>query len=55
MRKNENSGFYLINYAKIRVKIPTLSRLYQGKIQSYKTKIFLFKIILSFLSIHGMF
>ena len=44
-----------IKYAKIRVKWPTLSRLYRGKIQSYKTEIFLLKSILSFLSIHGMF
>ena len=56
MRKNENSGFYLINYAKIRVKMTYfLSRLYRGKIQSYKPEVFLFKSILSFLSIHGMF
>ena len=55
MRKNENSGFYLINYANIRVKWATLSRLHRGKIQSYKTKIFLFKRILSFLSIYGVF
>ena len=40
---------------KLEYKWPTLSRLYRGKIQSYKTEIFLFKIILSFLSIHGMF
>ena len=56
MRKNENSGFYLINYAKIRVKMTYfLSRLYRGKIQSYKPEVFLFESILSFLSIHGMF
>ena len=39
---------------KLDKKWPTLSRRYRGKIQSYRTKTFLFKSILSFLSIHGM-
>ena len=40
---------------KLEKKWSTLSRRYRGKIKSYKTEIFLFKSILSFLSIHGMF
>ena len=42
MRKNESSGFYLINYAKNRVKMAYFIALYRGKIPKYKTEIFLF-------------
>ena len=54
MRKNENSGFYLSNFAKIREKWPTLSRLYRGKMQSYKRENFGLKVF-CLISIHGMF
>ena len=45
MRKNQNSGIYLINYAKIRVKMTLyfIASVPVGKIQTYKTEIFFVK------------
>ena len=42
MRKNQNSPIYLINYAKIRVKMTLYftASVPVGKIQTYKTEIF---------------
>ena len=44
MRKNENSGFYLINYAKIRVKNDLLYRLYtEARFKAINQKYFCLK------------
>ena len=46
MRKNKNSGFYLINYAKIRVKMTHYKASQRRQDASYKTEVYSFKSIL---------
>ena len=55
MRRNENSGFYFIYYAKMRVKMTYFYRVCtEARCKAIK-KIFSFKSVLSLLSIYGMF